>query len=91
MVIETGTPAEVFGAPLHPYSRGLRRSYPDPWAVSWEGLAPIPGAPPDLARPAPGCAFEPRCAERKPECAVRAPAATQASAGRQVRCVLHGG
>jgi oligopeptide/dipeptide ABC transporter ATP-binding protein len=92
-VVEAGTPAEVFGDPLHPYSRGLWRSYPRP--VSARGVAerllPIAGAPPDLLAPSPGCAFEPRCADRRPECAVRAPAETRTAAGRQVRCVIHGG
>ena len=93
-VVEAGTPAEVFGDPLHPYSHGLWRSYPRPVsgpAAGAERLVPIPGAPPDLSAPSPGCAFEPRCAERKPDCAVRAPGETRTAAGRQVRCWIHGG
>jgi oligopeptide/dipeptide ABC transporter ATP-binding protein len=52
---------------------------------------PIPGAPPDLARLGPGCAFEPRCADRVPRCAERLPAVSPMDAGRLVRCFSYGG
>ncbi len=92
-LVEEGTPAQVLGDPLHPYTRGLSRAYPRP--VTTPGarpapLVPIPGAPPDLSRPSPGCAFEPRCEQRQAVCAERVPAAVQPAAGRHVRCVLHG-
>lgn len=94
LVIEQGTPAQVFGDPLHPYSRGLSRAFPRvPSAAGAASppIAPIPGAPPDLAHRPPGCAFEPRCPERRPECATRAPRPARPAPGRHVRCVLHGG
>jgi oligopeptide/dipeptide ABC transporter ATP-binding protein len=93
-LMETGTPAQVFGDSLHPYSRGLWRSYPRPPGgpqPARERLTPIPGAPPDLARLPPGCAFEPRCPDRRPDCAVAAPRAVRPAEGRQVRCWIHGG
>jgi oligopeptide/dipeptide ABC transporter ATP-binding protein len=93
-LVEGGTPAQVLGDPLHPYSRGLWRSYPRPARVeraAGERLAPIPGAPPDLAHLPPGCAFEPRCADRRPDCVVRAPREVRPAPGRQVRCFVHGG
>jgi oligopeptide/dipeptide ABC transporter ATP-binding protein len=93
LIVEEGTPAQVLGDPLHPYTRGLSGAYPRP--VTRPGaerspLVPIPGAPPDLARPSPGCAFEPRCEQRLPVCGQRVPAAVPVAAGRNVRCVLHG-
>jgi peptide/nickel transport system ATP-binding protein len=92
VVVEEGTPAQVFGDPLHPYTRGLSRAYPRPVTTPRATRTPlvaIPGAPPDLAPPPPGCAFEPRCAERRPVCVERAPARVQPAEGRHVRCVLH--
>ena len=90
-LVEAGTPAEVFGAPLHPYTRGLSRAYP---RASVRGDAPrrpvpIPGAAPDHAQWPAGCAFEPRCGERLPACAERPPGETRSGPGRRVRCFLH--
>ena len=50
----------VYNNPLHPYTQGLIRSIP---RLSGEksGLVGIPGEPPDLANPPPGCRFHPRC------------------------------
>jgi peptide/nickel transport system ATP-binding protein len=93
-MVEGGTPAEVLGDPLHPYTRALAGAYPRPATATRAALplgAPIPGSPPDPAHGESGCAFEPRCAERRPDCRQRAPAETLPAAGRHVRCVLHGG
>jgi len=59
--VETGTVAEVFVAPRHPYTISLFRSIPDIEAPAGAMLAPIAGSPPDPARRPPGCAFAPRC------------------------------
>jgi len=92
-IVEGGTPADVFTAALHPYARGLARAYPRPARVASPSPLgpPIPGAPPDPAFPSRGCAFEPRCSERRPVCAETPPAETRPAPGRFVRCVLHGG
>ncbi|WP_439551497.1 ABC transporter ATP-binding protein [Falsiroseomonas sp.] len=60
-VVETGTVAEVFRAPRHPYTISLFRSIPEIDAPAGTKLAPIAGSPPDPARRPPGCAFAPRC------------------------------
>ncbi|SDL37200.1 ABC transporter ATP-binding protein [Nonomuraea jiangxiensis] len=59
-VVEQGDVHQVFATPRHPYTRGLLSSRPglDP---ATGDLVPIPGSPPDLLAPPPGCAFEPRC------------------------------
>ncbi|MDO0925898.1 ABC transporter ATP-binding protein [Streptomyces sp. TG1A-8] len=62
--VERGTVDEVLRAPRHPYTWGLLNSMPrldsDPGAP----LAPIPGTPPSLLTPPPGCRFHPRCTFR---------------------------
>ena len=94
-LVEAGTPARVFGDPLHPYSRGLLRALPrmlgPGGSLGPRGLEPIPGASPDLTRLPPGCAFEPRCPDRLPACTERRPQDTRPAAGRQVRCFKYGG
>ena len=90
-LVEAGTPAQVFGQPLHPYTRGLSLAYPRA-AIRGETPGrpvPIPGSPPDPARLPPGCAFEPRCPDRRAVCVEQAPGETRAASGRRVRCVLH--
>jgi peptide/nickel transport system ATP-binding protein len=66
-VIESGSTSDVFGRPMHPYTRGLLRAVPSPTIagrlVAMEGVPPGPGA-----RPA-GCSFQPRCPVRIADCA----------------------
>ena len=57
-IVETGTVDEVFREPRHPYTLGLLRSVPDFDGVR-DSLSAIPGAPPDLVLPPPGCRFHP--------------------------------
>ncbi|MEV5507667.1 ABC transporter ATP-binding protein [Streptomyces orinoci] len=53
---------DLFAAPAHPYTRGLLDSLPRLDATDDQPLPAIPGSPPSLLTPAPGCAFAPRCA-----------------------------
>jgi len=59
-VVETADTRAIFREPKHPYTRALQRSRPAMQAKGGE-LYVIPGLPPDLSRPLPGCAFAPRC------------------------------
>ncbi|MFJ9808802.1 ABC transporter ATP-binding protein [Streptomyces sp. NPDC101158] len=52
---------ELFAAPAHPYTRGLLDSLPRLDDRDDAPLRAIPGSPPSLLDPAPGCAFAPRC------------------------------
>jgi len=57
---EFGPTADVFKDPQHPYTQGLVRSFPDIYGP--RELPPwIPGQPPNLLDPPPGCRFHPRC------------------------------
>jgi oligopeptide/dipeptide ABC transporter ATP-binding protein len=66
-IIETGLVREVFCEPRHPYTLGLLRAVPSFERVR-ASLAAIPGRPPDLAAPPPGCRFHPRCPFRQDDC-----------------------
>jgi peptide/nickel transport system ATP-binding protein len=50
-----------------------------------ERLMPIPGTPPVLRGPAPGCAFAPRCPRADALCHAERPPLRRA-AGREVLC-----
>jgi peptide/nickel transport system ATP-binding protein len=59
-IVEFGSVKQLFGNPLHPYTKGLFGSLPDLSAVS-ERLKPIPGLMPDPTNLPSGCFFSPRC------------------------------
>jgi len=69
---------------LHPYTNGLLGAFP---TLHRSGRAPksIPGAPPRLADPPPGCRFHPRCPLAVPECRTREPEARNVG-GHVVAC-----
>jgi peptide/nickel transport system ATP-binding protein len=57
---EVGESRALFDKPLHPYTQALLNSVPN-IAKKGQILSWIPGAPPDLASPPPGCLYHPRC------------------------------
>jgi peptide/nickel transport system ATP-binding protein len=59
-LMEVGTAREIHNEAAHPYTMGLLNSFPSLRGPRRE-LAGIPGSPPDLRQPPPGCPFLPRC------------------------------
>src|SRR6201986_1935667 len=59
-LLETGSAQAIMREPAHPYTRGLLNSFPSLRGPR-RALAGIPGSPPDLRDPEPGCPFIPRC------------------------------
>jgi oligopeptide/dipeptide ABC transporter ATP-binding protein len=59
-LLEVGTADEIRREASHPYTMGLLNSFPSLRGPRRE-LAGIPGSPPDLQDPPPGCPFLPRC------------------------------
>ena len=66
-IVESGSTAQIFYKPKHPYNQALQKSIP---ALHEKGekLYTISGAPPDLSKPIPGCAFAPRCEFAQEKC-----------------------
>ena len=86
-IVEDGEARQVFSEPAHPYTRELLRSI---ISLSTTGLNYIPGAPPDLVDPPPGCRFHPRCPDAMRVCAVKAPIPVETDQSQRVECWLHG-
>jgi peptide/nickel transport system ATP-binding protein len=86
-IAEIGTNAQVFGerGPLHPYTQRLLAATPRLHRKVSE-LAFIPGAPPDLIDPPPGCRFSPRCAFAREKCRRQEPPLTMLEAGHTAAC-----
>jgi peptide/nickel transport system ATP-binding protein len=89
-IVESAPAAELYRAPLHPYSDGLLHSFPALRGPRRE-LTGIPGSPPDLRAMPAGCAFHPRCPKAFEPCADLSPAlaAPPAHDNRSVACWLH--
>ncbi len=66
-LLETGSSKDLIREPAHPYTRGLLNSFPS-IRGSRRDLTGIPGSPPDLRDPLPGCPFVPRCDYAVPAC-----------------------
>ena len=84
-LVEVAPTAELFGEPVHPYTRGLLDALPDLDGV--HGLTPIEGRIANLTALPTGCVFSPRCEFVEPACTVATPLLETLAAGRQVRCV----
>ncbi len=87
-IVETGTVAEVFGSPRHPYTRALLRSVPD-FDERRAHLESIAGMPPDLVAPPSGCRFHPRCEIAHPDCASVDPPLIALGGERATACRYH--
>lgn len=80
-IVEIAPARTIADAPQHPYTQGLRASFPslhEPRRIRHG----IPGSPPDLRMLPLGCAFRPRCAEAVERCAVARPELTDLEASR---------
>ena len=86
-VAEEGTVQEVFRRPRHPYTQKLLAAFPNIHADR-RTLDVIPGSPPDLRNPPPGCRFAPRCAFAMSICTEVVPPETLAG-GVRVACHLY--
>jgi oligopeptide/dipeptide ABC transporter ATP-binding protein len=89
-VVEIGDVYTIFDAPRHPYTIGLMNSLARVDA-DIERLIPIPGQPPSMLNPPPGCAFHPRCAQSQGRalCRTEIPALRDAHAGEHHRSACH--
>jgi len=88
-IIEKGTANEVVFDPIHPYAKGLMGSIivPEKGLRDVE-LTAIPGVPPNLKNPPPGCRFAERCKYCRPECRVLSVLPHEIAGDRAYRCII---
>ncbi len=85
-LVELGAKRDIFQAAAHPYTRGLLHAVPDLNTDRARPLETIEGTVPALQSLPPGCAFEPRCESRIPECTRTFPPLIEVSTGHWARC-----
>jgi peptide/nickel transport system ATP-binding protein len=82
-IVESGPAAQLFAAPLHPYTQALINSVPDPARRG----RPIPlDEGPTLPDDAPGCKFAPRCRHAQPRCTTERPLLRPLRPAQSVAC-----
>jgi oligopeptide/dipeptide ABC transporter ATP-binding protein len=89
-MMEVGEVRDIFAEPYHPYTRALIRSLP---RLGKRGLFEgVPGIPPSVINPAPGCPFCARCPELVGEiCTRQAPPLVELKPGRWTACHIYDG
>jgi peptide/nickel transport system ATP-binding protein len=87
-VAEEGPVETVFTTPRHPYTQKLLAAFPNIQADR-RTLDVIPGAPPDLRHPPPGCRFAPRCPFAMDVCREVVPPEVRLADGVRVACHLY--
>ena len=87
-VVESGSVEAIFYRASHPYTQGLKEAMPDRHQRGKEELQAIPGSPPDLFSPPPGCAYHPRCPQAMQLCNRVSPPAFETGDGQHAACWL---
>ncbi len=85
-IVEYGPVERMMKAPLHPYTQGLLASTVHDQSRD-QDIDAIPGSPPDMRRPPPGCGFAPRCVKARDVCRTAVPAERFPEPGRMAACV----
>lgn len=87
-LMEVAGMVDLYDRPLHPYTQGLLKSIPT-IDLEKQELATMPGSPPDLIDPPPGCRFYPRCPQAMDKCSLEEPPVLETENRHQVACWLY--
>ncbi len=87
-IVEIGPTDKIVNDPLHPYTEMLVRAVPRIGVGEKGKFEYIPGSPPNLLEPPPGCRFHPRCPKRFEPCDKEEPELVEVEKGRFVACHL---
>jgi peptide/nickel transport system ATP-binding protein len=87
-IVEYGPSDSVYNNPRHPYTRALLGSIPR-LRGEIRDLTWIPGTPPDLITPPPGCRFHPRCPHVMDRCRREEPPMVEVDKNHYVACWLY--
>jgi len=84
-IVELGASEEVYGNPLHPYSKALMATVPRP-DPSYHPESILTGEVPSPVNPPPGCHFHTRCSNTSGICSREEPPMVKLSPNHYVAC-----
>ncbi|CQR56976.1 ABC transporter ATP-binding protein [Paenibacillus riograndensis] len=88
-IVEITDRNELYGNPLHPYTKALLSAIPNPNPeISRERIV-LEGDVPSPSNPPPGCSFHTRCPYRMDKCSVEVPILLQTQGNHSVSCHLY--
>ncbi|MEM1694502.1 MAG: ABC transporter ATP-binding protein [Ignisphaera sp.] len=88
-IVELGDSRDIINNPLHPYTQALIDVLPDPDPQNrFVFKKTLPGEPPNLMDPPPGCRLSPRCPHVFNKCKTIEPPMIEVK-GRLVKCWLY--
>lgn len=85
-IVEEAKTEQLFGEPLHPYTKGLLASIPHLGVEKGKELPTIPGTVPPLSKIPAGCHFCTRCPEAENLCRKQQPPSVEVQSGHFVKC-----
>jgi len=88
-LVEYGDVVTMFKKPLHPYTKALISAFPN-LLEKKRKMESIPGSPPNLLSPPPGCRFNPRCPYAMDICRKKEPEFKDIGKEHYVACHLVG-
>ena len=89
-IVEVAGAAELYAAPLHPYTRALLSAIPDPDPRRRVSRAPLQGEVPSPLDVPTGCRFRTRCPLAIDRCSVEEPLLGPETGSHQVACHVTG-
>ena len=88
-IVEKGTRQQIFGRPLHPYTRALLSAVPAPDPRATRERILLKGDVPSPINPPKGCHFHTRCPYVFERCRREEPALRQVEGAQTAACHLH--
>jgi peptide/nickel transport system ATP-binding protein len=85
-VVENADVTTLFREMRHPYTQALLASIPRLSQDQHKALHAIPGLPPDLSHPPPGCRFAARCSKATDKCRAEEPSLSGPTPGHKFSC-----
>ncbi|SCG55348.1 ABC transporter ATP-binding protein [Micromonospora halophytica] len=91
-IVETGTPAQIWQTPAHPYTAALLSAIPvpDPQVERHRRRIILTGDIPSPVDPPAGCRFRTRCPQARPDCARTDPTLVEVGPGHRAACLYAG-